>query len=82
MLRPGGVPLDNIMNVRENSMEAIGRAVYLSLDSSDAAQAFAQGQGHSVGYPGFAQETPVKQLRKIFEVAYGQKVLEQVTHQN
>lgn len=83
LLRPGGaLPLDNIMNVKENSMEAIGRAVFLSLDSSDAAQAFAQGRGHSAGYPGFAQERPVKQLRKLFEVAYGQKVLGQVTHEN
>jgi hypothetical protein len=82
LLRPSGaLPLDNIMNVKESSMEAFGRAVYLSQDGSDAAQAFAQGEGHSVVYPGFAQEPAVKQLRQIFEIAYGQKALDQVTHE-
>ena len=56
-------------------MDAIGRAVYLSQDGSDAAQAFAKGGEHSILYPGFAQVTAVKQPRQRFEIAYGQKAL-------
>jgi hypothetical protein len=71
--------VDNIMSLKESSLDAMGRAVYLSQDGSDAAQAFAQGREHSLPYPGFAQATAVKQLRRIFEIAYGPKALEQVT---
>jgi len=75
----GSVAVDNIMGLKESSLDAMGRAVYLSQDGSDAAKAFAQGGEHSLPYTGFAQATAVKQLRQIFEIAYGQKALEQVT---
>jgi len=75
--RQGAV--DNIMSLKESSLEAMGRAVYLSQDGSDAAQAFGQRGERSIPYPGFAQATAVKQLRQLFEIAYGQKALEQAT---
>ena len=75
----GSLPVDNIMSLKESSLDAMGRAVYLSQDGSEVAQAFAQGGEHSIPYPGFAQATAIKQLRQIFEIAYGQKALEQVT---
>ncbi len=75
----GSLAQDNIMSLKESSMDAIGRAIYLSQDGSDAARAFAHGGEHSLPYPGFAQAPPVKQLRQIFEIAYGQRALEQVT---
>ena len=50
----GSRAIDNIMSLKESSMDAIGRAVYLSQDGSDAAQAFAKGGEHSILYPGFA----------------------------
>ena len=48
----GSRAIDNIMSLKEFSMDAIGRGVYLSQDGSDAAQAFAQGGEHSIPYPG------------------------------
>ena len=56
------------MSLKESSMDAIGRAIYLSQVGSDAAHAFAHGGEHSFPYPGFAQAPPVKQLRQIFEI--------------
>jgi len=75
----GTVAVDDIMSLKESSLDAMGRAVFLSQDGSDAAQAFAKGGEHSLPYPGFAQATAVKQLRQLFEIAYGQRALEQVT---
>lgn len=69
----GTVAVDNIVSLKESSLDAMRRAFYLSQDGSDAAQAFAQGGEHSIPYPGFDHATAVKQLRQIFEIATAKK---------
>jgi hypothetical protein len=80
LLRPGGpVPLDQFMRLNQVSLEAVGRAIYLSQESSGAAEAFEQGKGESVAHMDFAHESPVRQVREIFGSVYGQEALHEAT---
>lgn len=79
LIHPGDVlPLNGIEAIQESSMEALGRAIYLSQDRPDARRDFEQGSGPSIPYPGFAGKSPVDQLRQMFEIAYGPTALRQV----
>jgi len=77
---PGSVlPLDDIARVAPSSMDAVGRAMYLSQNNSQATRDFEDGKGPSTLDDNFAGRPAVDQLREIFEIAYGRKALEQVT---
>lgn len=79
LLHPGDVlPLNGIEAIQESSMEALGRAIYLSQDRPDTTREFEQGSGQSIPYPGFAAKSPVGQLQQLFEIAYGPTALRQV----
>jgi hypothetical protein len=80
LLRPGGAaPLDQFMRLNQESLEAVGRAIYLSQESSSAAEAFEQGKGDSLAHPDFAHESAVQQAREIFGSVYGQEALREAT---
>lgn len=72
------LPLNGIEVIKRSSIEAIGRAIYLSQDRPNAKREFEQGSGQSAPYPGFAEKSPVGQLQQIFEIAYGPTALRQV----
>jgi hypothetical protein len=65
------LPSNGILGLKQSSLEALGRAIYLSQEKSDAKQDFEQGKGESTIHPGFARKSPVEQLRQLFEIAYG-----------
>jgi hypothetical protein len=63
------------MRLNQESLEAVGRALYLSQESASAAEAFEQGKGDSVAHPDFAHASAVQQAREIFGTVYGQEAL-------
>jgi hypothetical protein len=80
LLRPGGAaPLDRFMLLNQESLEAVGRAIYLSQESSSAAEAFEQGKGESFAHPDFLRESAVQQAREIFASVYGRQALQDAT---
>lgn len=80
LLRPGGaVPLSQIMELNQSSLETLGRAIYLSQESSDAALAFEQGRGGSIAHPAFEHEPARRQVQQLFEAAYGLAALQAAT---
>ncbi len=83
LLRPGGAaPLDQIMLLNQESLEAVGRAIYLSQESRRDAEAFEQAKGDSTAHPAFTSESAVTQVRQIFASVYGQNALRDVTETN
>lgn len=80
LIHPGDIlPLNGIEAINESSMEALGRAIYLSQDRPDTKRDFEQGSGQSTPYPGFAAKSPVEQVQQLFEIAYGPTALRQVS---
>jgi hypothetical protein len=76
LLRPGGAaPLGQFMLLNQESLEAVGRAIYLSQENSSAAEAFERGKGGSLAHPNFAHASAVQQAREIFGTVYGQEAL-------
>jgi hypothetical protein len=73
------MPLNGITDLRRPSVEALGRAIYLSQEKPAAAREFAQGNGTATPNQGFAQESRVDQLRQIFQLAYGPTALQEAT---
>jgi hypothetical protein len=53
------------MDLNETSLETVGRAIYLSQESSDAAVAFEQGRGGSIAHPAFARELATNQVNRF-----------------
>lgn len=78
VLLDGAVPLPEIMQLKQSSIEAVGRAVYLSQERPVARRAFEDGKGILHPDAAFEREPAVSQLRHIFEMAYGPKALEQI----
>lgn len=80
LLRPGeAVRLDQLMLLNQESLEAVGRAIYLSQASPSAAEAFEQAKGDSKAHPGFTGESAVAQVREIFRSVYGQSALQKAS---
>jgi len=75
----GALPLDDILHLKQSSIEAIGRAIYLSQEGSAATRSFENSEVVAIAKPDFAREPPIEQLRQIFEITYGRKALEQAT---
>jgi hypothetical protein len=72
------LPLDNTILITQSSIAAVGRAIYLSQERP-AARRFEQGKAASIGDRATERQAEIKQLRQIFEIAYGEKALQQVT---
>jgi hypothetical protein len=80
LLNLGGIlPLDEIMQLKQSSIEAVGRAIYLSQATPGASRSFERLGGPSTVDPDFVRESAVEQLRQIFAIAYGQRALQQAT---
>jgi len=79
LIHPGDVLLLNgIEAIKQPSVEALGRAIYLSQDRPDAKRDFERGSAEYPPYPGFVRKSPVAQLQQLFEIAYGPTALQQV----
>jgi hypothetical protein len=79
LLNLGGVlPLGELMQLKQSSIEAVGRAIYLSQARPGASRSFEGLRGSSVEAD-FVREPAVGQLRQIFAIAYGQRALQQAT---
>jgi hypothetical protein len=72
------LPVGNIIHIRQSSIEAVGRAIYLSQEKPGAKR-FEQGKAALIGAPASERDASIKQLRQIFEIAYGQNALQQAT---
>jgi hypothetical protein len=68
--------VDDIIHINQDSIAAVGRAIYLSQERP-AVTRFEQGKAASIGEPAPEREAAIKQVRQIFEIAYGEKALQQ-----
>ncbi len=75
----GAVPVANIEDLKRPSLEAFGRAIYLSQNSPADRQAFEKDTGKWSDAADLGQQTGVQQVRQIFQMAYGPNVLQQAT---
>jgi hypothetical protein len=79
-LGSGGLhSLDEMMHLKPSSLDAVGRAIYLSQERPAGPRGIEHSEVASMVGPGFEKESAVEQLRQIFEIAYGEKALQEAT---